>query len=177
LIVLGSFCLIFLTYLSLHVFSSPNPLQFAVDSPNPMLFLFGQGNDLTVAVLALLDIPAHRFLTRAETFLRASYADNIGLAGLVALLQAFFLTFLLVVFAFVMALAANIIMRLVPLGIGGHRFVDSLFARLSFTLVPVTARHIRFEDVTSERGFLKHVTIHEDGIVLERIVKAITEYA
>jgi hypothetical protein len=106
-------------------------------------------------------------------FDRRAYGDTPLLVSFIALIQAFFLALFLAVFALGLAIPGNLTMRLLPMGLGGYRFFDSLFVRLSFTLVPVTARHSVFVDVTTDKGMLKRTEIYNDADLLEHLITVI----
>ena len=136
-----------------------------------------EGEQRAVAVVMGEQDFRHSAQGAKVAWLQFEHAVQVAQALIVAFLQAFFLAFFLSLFALALAIACNTVMRLLPMGVGGYRFLDSLFVRLSFTLVPVTARNSQFIDVTSEQGVLKHTIIYNDAGLLDQLIAMVKESA
>lgn len=75
----------------------------------------------------------------------------------------------LLVGLFSAAVFVNLLFRVLPMGIGFDKLVDSLFVRLAFTVTPVTSNHIEFLDIESEHGFLGHSKAYSDADLLAEL--------
>jgi hypothetical protein len=175
----GAFAATACMFLALHFLSSANALWLGVGSSNYVLAFVGYANEAAQAVAIAIDRLFGLLGATTSLYLDAghSYSGHPLQAVLVSLFQAFFQIFYLSLAALAAALVLNVLLRLLPMGLGGYRFIDSLFVRLSFTLVPVTARRISFRDVSSERGLLNHSMVYNDTAVLDALVETIQEDA
>lgn len=131
---------------------------------------FYEANDSAKGVMAILSLAEEHVGTLLG-------AQNLAVlrAILLTLFQTYFLSLLLILIAVGMAIVANLAMRLLPMGIGSYRFIDSLFVRLSLTLTPVTARRVTFLDLSTDAGFLKHTIIYNEPPMIDQIVRLIAE--
>ena len=80
----------------------------------------------------------------------------------------------LLVGLFSAAVLVNLMFRVLPMGIGFDKLVDSLFVRLSVTVTPVTSNHVEFLDIESEHGFLGHSKAYSDAAVLTELARWIS---
>ncbi|MEM7194312.1 MAG: alpha/beta hydrolase [Pseudomonadota bacterium] len=65
----------------------------------------------------------------------------------------------------------NVVLRLLPVGVAVANFYHSAFVHLSFTLVPVTAKHTDFREVDTNLNFLSHSSVYEDEKSLEEVCR------
>lgn len=80
---------------------------------------------------------------------------------------------LVIVGSLLIALIAQTVMRLLPMGVTWHRFADSLFVHLAFTQTPVSARQVVFSDVGTSVSLLMHSAIYNDDRALEELLRGI----
>jgi hypothetical protein len=80
---------------------------------------------------------------------------------------------LVIIIAVGVALVAQAILRLLPMGFVWYRFFDSLFVHLSFTQTPVTAECVEFRDVGKSASVLMHSAIYHDELVLTRLAEVL----
>ena len=80
----------------------------------------------------------------------------------------------LLVGLFSAAVLVSLMFRVLPMGIGFDKLVDSLFVRLSVTVTPVTSNHVEFLDIESEHGFLGHSKAYSDAAVLAELARWIS---
>ena len=81
-----------------------------------------------------------------------------------------------VIYAATMSTAAivlNFVLRIVPMGVHMNQIFDSFFVRLSFSLVPITARHVEFRDIALRYRLVNHSAAYQDPQTIELIVKFI----
>jgi hypothetical protein len=75
----------------------------------------------------------------------------------------------------VVAVVANFVLRIVPMGLPWRTFIGSFFVRLSFTQVPLTAGQVEFHDLASGLSFLNHSQAYAQPESLKLIVGALRE--
>jgi hypothetical protein len=58
---------------------------------------------------------------------------------------------------------------MVPIGISWRQTFNSLFVRISLTLVPLTGRFVEFRDVALRYSLLNHSSAHSDPSTIQMI--------
>jgi hypothetical protein len=97
--------------------------------------------------------------------------ELIILTGYLFQLASSALAMLIVVLAGLVyiALLMNVCLRVLPSGIGVDQLWDSTFVRLTFTFVPLYAERVRFIELESRWGLLKHSEVYRDKNVIGAI--------